>query len=256
MSLLSTEALSRSATLTRHFPGCFLDSLIRTIMWLLSRSGSLLIMRMTSLTLGVTDASFPNFFFSLDPSMLERLPNYFSLNPSEIHNTFINELLAPFQGLEKVREAHGNWAAAELALEVCAEFTAAEASGTQNAATHDNSGPSQTQIAAILDNSGKVSIDETEPVDVKLNPDRPYFAHLAMCKDPEAGKLAPIQPPLGWVLSKWTQDHFAELLLDRGNDVQLRSKLRLERRRRRRARRFDPDELGAGGAARRVRDPI
>ena len=48
-----------------------------------------------------------------------------------------------------------------------------------------------------------MSVDETEPVDVMPNPDRPYFAHLAMCKDQKKDdKTAPIQPPLGWVLSK------------------------------------------------------
>ena len=44
-------------------------------------------------------------------------PNYFSVGPTGVGNPFVNEFVAPFQGLEKVREAHGNWAAAELALE-------------------------------------------------------------------------------------------------------------------------------------------
>ena len=64
-----------------------------------------------------------------------RSPNYFSLDPTGVENALVNEFVAPFQGLEKVREAHGNWAAAELALEVCAEFTAAEALKTENVAT-------------------------------------------------------------------------------------------------------------------------
>jgi hypothetical protein len=165
-----------------------------------------------------------------------RPPNYFSVDPTGVGNALVNEFVAPFQGLEKVREAHGNWAAAELALEVCAEFTAAEASQTQKVAARDNSGepskiqsgvapgnsgePSQTQIAAVRDNSADVSVDETEPVDVTPNPDRPYFAHLAMCKDPKA-KEPPIQPPLGWVLSKWTQKHFGDLLTSCENEKQL-----------------------------------
>ena len=170
-----------------------------------------------------------------------RSPNYFSLYPTGVENALVNEFVAPFQGLEKVREAHGNWAAAELALEVCAEFTAAEALKTENVATPDHSGepvqipiadvpdnlgaPSQMQIAAVRDNSADVSIDETKPVDAKLNPDRPYFAHLAMCKDTDVSSddkvKEPIQPPLGWVLSTWTQEHFGELLQTCGNEEQL-----------------------------------
>jgi hypothetical protein len=138
-----------------------------------------------------------------------RSPNYFSVDPTGVENALVNEFVAPFQGLEKVREAHGNWAAAELALEVCAEFIAAETAKPQNAPASDNSAePTPTQIAAIRDNSGDVSVDETQSVDVTRNPGRPYFAHLAMCKDPKDNEPAPIQPPLGWVLSKWAQDHF------------------------------------------------
>ncbi len=53
-------------------------------------------------------------------------PNYFSLDPEEVENALLNEFLAPFQGLENVREAHGNRAAAELAVEVCTEFPDAQ----------------------------------------------------------------------------------------------------------------------------------
>jgi hypothetical protein len=163
--------------------------------------------------------------------------NYFTADPTWIENALVNEFLAPFQGLEKVREAHGNWAAAELALEVCAEFTAAEAAPTENLVVRDDFGrpfatrqavsratfgePSQMQIAAVRDYSRDVSVDDTEPVDVKLSPDRPYFAHLAMCKDPKDKEPAPIEPPLGWVLSKWTQEHFRDLLDTCGNEKQL-----------------------------------
>ena len=66
------------------------------------------------------------------------------------------------------------------------------------------------QITAVRDDLAYVSVDETEPVDVMPNPDRPYFAHLAMCKDQKKDdKTAPIQPPLGWVLSKWTEETFS-----------------------------------------------
>jgi hypothetical protein len=110
----------------------------------------------------------------------ERSANYFTVDPTGIENALVNEFVAPFQGLEKVREAHGNWAAAELALEVCAEFTAAEAAPTENHVVRDDFGrpfatrqavshatfeePSQMQIAAVRDYSRDVSVDDTEPV--------------------------------------------------------------------------------------------
>jgi hypothetical protein len=132
-------------------------------------------------------------------------PNYFSVDPEEIENALINEFLAPFQGLEHVRAAHGNLAAAELAVEVCAEF--------HNAPTlmvDARTLSPQTQTAGTFDDSKDVSLAEAEPVEVKS--DSPYFAHLAMCKAGKPGKPMPIQPPLGWVLSKATQDHFHDLL--------------------------------------------
>jgi hypothetical protein len=42
-----------------------------------------------------------------------------------------------------------------------------------------------------------------------------------MCKVGKPEKPAPIQPPLGWVLSKATQDHFHDLLDECGNDAEL-----------------------------------
>jgi hypothetical protein len=142
-------------------------------------------------------------------------PNYFSVDPAGVENAWVNEFFAPFQGLEKVREAHGNWAAAELATEVC---------------TGINDRISETQInkdkkTSPLDLSEEAIADKSPPFDA--NADSPYFAHLAMCKegttskDPKARKLAPIQPPLGWMLSKWTQDKFPTLLSECGNDDEL-----------------------------------
>ena len=49
-------------------------------------------------------------------------PNYLSVEPGQVANAWLNELVAPLQGVESAREAHGNRAAAELALEVCTEF--------------------------------------------------------------------------------------------------------------------------------------
>ena len=93
----------------------------------------------------------------------------------------INEFLAPFQGLEHVRAAHGNLAAAELAVEVCAEFHHAPTlmvDARRIAAKRKPPGRSMTHLA------------EVEPVEVKS--DSPYFAHLAMCKAGKPGKPMPI----------------------------------------------------------------
>ena len=130
-----------------------------------------------------------------------RLPNYFSVDPTGVENTLINEFVAPFKGLEKVREAHGNWAAAELAVEVCADI--------------NKTGPSPRDL------SKEETVDDAPPV--MAVPDKPYFAHLAMCKDAKGKdtKGTPIQPPLGWVLSKATQDNFHTLLDTCGNEEQL-----------------------------------
>jgi hypothetical protein len=144
-----------------------------------------------------------------------RPPNYFSVDPEEIENALINEFLAPFQGLQNVRAAHGNLAAAELAVEVCTEFHNAP---TLTAGARVLS--PQTQTAVTFDDSKDVSLAEAEPVEVKS--DSPYFAHLAMCKVGKPGKPTPIQPPLGWVLSKATQDHFHDLLEACENDAELR----------------------------------
>jgi hypothetical protein len=51
-----------------------------------------------------------------------QLPNYLSIDKEQVENAWINEFLAPFQGVTNVREAHGNRAAAELAVQICAEF--------------------------------------------------------------------------------------------------------------------------------------
>jgi hypothetical protein len=133
-------------------------------------------------------------------------PNYLSVDPDQFENAWFNEFIAPLQGVTKVREAHGNRAAAELAVEICAEFPDAPKAASASQSP-------QTQTAATLDQGKDVALDDSESVKAKA--DNPYFAHLAMCKD------APIQPPLGWVLSKATQDRFHELLEACDNKDQL-----------------------------------
>jgi len=143
-------------------------------------------------------------------------PNYLSLDAKQVENAWINEFLAPFQGIKNVREAHGNRAAAELAVEICTEFP--EPPKSANGAAPASQSP-QTQTAATLDEAKDCYLDASEPA--KARPDNPYFAHLAMCRDHKDGEPAPVQPPLGWVLSKATQDAFDQLLAECGNDVEL-----------------------------------
>jgi hypothetical protein len=139
-------------------------------------------------------------------------PNYLSVDPDQFENAWFNEFVAPLQGVTKGREAHGNRAAAELAVEICAEFPDAP-----KVPPSPSQSP-QTQNAATLDQSKDVGLDDSESV--KAKPDNPYFAHLAMCTE-RTGEPPTLKAPLGWVLSKATQDHFAELLGECGNDVQL-----------------------------------
>ncbi len=142
-------------------------------------------------------------------------PNYLSVDPDQFENAWFNEFLAPVQGVTKVREAHGNRAAAELAVEICSEFP--DAPKAADGASSSAQSP-QTQVAATLDQGKDFSLDDSEFVKAKA--DNPYFAHLAMCTE-KPGEPPTLKAPLGWVLSKATQDHFPELLKECGNDVQL-----------------------------------
>ena len=131
-------------------------------------------------------------------------------------NAWINEFLAPFQGLENVREAHGNRAAAELALSRSALSFPTRQSLRQCRLR---------RIAADANRRHARQSEGCEPrraKPVEVNSNSPYFAHLAMCRVGKPESLTPIQPPLGWVLSKATQDHFHELLEPCENDAELR----------------------------------
>jgi hypothetical protein len=50
--------------------------------------------------------------------------------------------------------------------------------------------------------------------------DKPYFAHLAMCRSDDHGPVR-AQPPLGWVLSQATQTGLDSLVSRCGNREQL-----------------------------------
>jgi hypothetical protein len=139
-------------------------------------------------------------------------PNYLSVDPDQFENPWLNEFVAPLQGVTKVREAHGNRAAAELAVEVCAEFPDAP-----KAPPSPSQSP-QTEAAATLDLAKDVGLDESESLKAKAN--NPYFAHLAMCTE-KPGEPPTLKAPLGWVLSRATQKQFPDLLGECGNDDQL-----------------------------------
>jgi hypothetical protein len=149
-------------------------------------------------------------------------PNYLPIDKEQVENALVNEFLAPFQGITHVREAHGNRAAAELAIQICAEFPEPSESASGSAPPSQSPAPAaalpspQTQIAAALDKAKDENVIDARPV--KASHENPYFAHLAMCKE---GQPAPVQPPLGWVLSAATQKAFGELLEQCGNDHEL-----------------------------------
>jgi heme exporter protein D len=141
-------------------------------------------------------------------------PNYLSVEPGQVANAWFNELAAPLQGVEAAREAHGNRAAAELAVEVCTEF-----SQPPQPTAGTTAQPTSQTMAADTAGRGKTA-DVADAKAVISKPDKPYFAHLAMCTS-DGQKEAPIQPPLGWVLSAATQKGLDDLVNRCGNREQL-----------------------------------
>jgi hypothetical protein len=157
----------------------------------------------------------------------DKSPNYLSLDKRKVMNAWFNEFLAPFQGIKNVREAHGNRAAAELAVQICAEFpdpTSAPAPAPPSASSQQSAAPNpapasqspQMQTAATLDKAKNESVNQSPPV--AASQVNPYFAHLAMCTE---GTPPPVRPPLGWVLSSATQTAFQTLLGQCENGTEL-----------------------------------
>ena len=141
-------------------------------------------------------------------------PNYLSVEPGQVANAWLNEFVAPLQGIQSAREAHGNRAAAELAIEVCTKFIqpagASVGDGLQQT--------SQTQSAATADRGKEADLANSLPVKAKAN--KPYFAHLAMCRSSDQ-EIVAVKPPLGWVLSRTTRNGTSEFLNRCGNGAQL-----------------------------------
>jgi hypothetical protein len=105
--------------------------------------------------------------------------------------SLVNELSAPLKGMMSVRAAHGFAAVTSLAHLCCEDSSAA------------------SHPAGI--ESGKAAPAATKRV----------FVHLAMCKAATNDKRKPINPPLGWALSKATRDKFEKLFERCDNDKEL-----------------------------------
>ncbi|MEH2543851.1 hypothetical protein V1283_000496 [Bradyrhizobium sp. AZCC 2262] len=105
--------------------------------------------------------------------------------------SLVNELSAPLKGIMSVRGAHGFAAVTSLAHLCCEDSSAA-------------SHPASIE-------SGKAAPAATKRV----------FVHLAMCQAATNDKRKPINPPLGWALSKATRDKFEKLFERCDNDKEL-----------------------------------
>lgn len=154
-----------------------------------------------------------------EPGTPPQSPNYLSVDPGQVANAWLNELVAPLQGVETAREAHGNRAAAELALEICGQFGLPGQTATPMTAPPSSTVPSslQTQVAVTAYQGKTVEVTDKA---VTAKPDKPYFAHLAMCRADGQGKVS-VEPPLGWVLSAATRDGLDRLVERCGNEEQI-----------------------------------
>jgi hypothetical protein len=148
------------------------------------------------------------------PQDASQSANYLSVDREQVLNAWINEFVAPLQGIKNVREAHGNRAAAELAVKVCAEYSAPPMPTSEGS----NGTPSPHTRVAETANRGKTA-NLDSPILASVRPHEPYFAHLAMCRHDSKGDIR-VDPPLGWVLSKASRRGLDELLNRCGNDTQ------------------------------------
>ena len=140
-------------------------------------------------------------------------PNYLPIHRGQVVDAWINEFVAPFHGLENAREAHGNRAAAELAVTVCSAFP-----NPSEGETADNAAPLEVRVANVAA-AGESVLGGTLP-SASADADRPYFAHVAMCRGDKEGNVA-VNPPLGWVLSETTREGLKDLLCRCGNTDQM-----------------------------------
>ena len=147
-------------------------------------------------------------------------PNYLSFDQKQVENAWLNEFLAPVPGhQERARGARkpGRGRTRRPNLHGISR-TAKSGSGPAHHASPARRRRSRHRRKPPARSTKQRTRPSTNSSPVEASHDNPYFAHLAMC---EEGQPAPVQPPLGWVLSKATQEAFGELLNQCGNDHEL-----------------------------------
>jgi len=151
-------------------------------------------------------------------------PNFLPVNTQDSANPWLNEFVAPLQGITTVRGAHGNRAAAQLAVQTCADYpkpvpTSSEPDASSASKPSGAANRTRNQISYALQAGRDVyPRDITGPA--QQRPGLPYFAHVGMCQSDEHGPIK-VTPPLGWVLSKATRTGLNDLVHRCGNREQL-----------------------------------
>jgi hypothetical protein len=149
-------------------------------------------------------------------------PNFLRIQSKQVEDAWINEFVAPLHGLENARSAQGNWAAAQLAVKVCAAFSRSPNGkpGESAANTAPLENPASLEVPAATIASTETSYVAPTVHSASADENRPYFAHVAMCRGDDNGDLA-VNPPLGWVLSETTRDGLDDMLCRCGNTDQI-----------------------------------
>ncbi len=149
-------------------------------------------------------------------------PNYLAVQSKQVEDAWVNEFVAPLHGLENARSAQGNWSAAQLAVKVCSAFSHSPdgklGESAANASPLENSAPSEVQATTIAATGENNVVQTLHAANTGVN--KPYFAHVAMCRGDDKGDLT-VDPPLGWVLSETTRDGLDDMLCRCGNTDQV-----------------------------------
>ncbi len=146
-------------------------------------------------------------------------PNYLRIQRKQVEDAWLNEFIAPLQGLENARAAQGNRAAAQLAVSVCQAFQHPSkhkpGESGEDAAQLDDTASLEAEAAKVA-TAGNNYTARTRPP-ASADEKKPYFAHVAMCR----GDKIAVNPPLGWVLSKTTRNGLDAMLCQCGNTEQM-----------------------------------
>jgi hypothetical protein len=149
-------------------------------------------------------------------------PNYLRVQDKQVEDAWLNEFVAPLQGLENARAAQGNRAAAQLAVSVCQasnhERKRAPGGSDDDAAQSGDTAALEGE-AAHVKTAGKNYVVFSVPA-ASADEKKPYFAHVAMCRGDNVGNIA-VNPPLGWVLSRTTRAGLDAMLCRCGNIEQM-----------------------------------